>query len=80
MSVMKVSEIPYKRFTIEEGQAVFAAFERAMQNATSADDVIAAREAFRKGMEAYENAASLSNCRFTLDTDRKKHTSGTPVT
>ncbi|MBO5271180.1 MAG: M3 family oligoendopeptidase, partial [Clostridia bacterium] len=68
MSVMKVSEIPYKRFTIEEGQAVFAAFERAMQNATSADDVIAAREAFRKGMEAYENAASLSNCRFTLDT------------
>lgn len=68
MSVMKVSEIPYQRFTIEEGRALYAAFEAAVKAARSADDVIAARKTYVTGMEAYENAASLANCRFTLDT------------
>ena len=68
MSVIKVSEIPYKRYTIEEGQAAFAVFEAAMQNARSVDDVIAARKAFKAEMEVCETAISLANCRFTLDT------------
>lgn len=68
MSMMKVSEIPYKRYTIEEGRAAFARFEDAMKAARSADDVIAARKEFRDAMELYDTAASLANCRFTLDT------------
>ena len=68
MSIMKVSEIPYKRYTIEEGREAFARFEAAMQAARSADDVIAARKDFRFEVEIFETAASLANCRFTLDT------------
>lgn len=68
MSVIKVSDIPYKRFTIEEGRMAFAEFESAMQNARSADDVISARKIFREKMEVCENAMSLASCRFTLDT------------
>lgn len=68
MAIMKVSEIPYKRYTIEEGREAFSRFEAAMKNAKCADDVIKARKDFRTEMELYETAASLSNCRFTLDT------------
>ena len=68
MAIMKVSEIPYQRYTIEEGREAFSRFEAAMKSAKCADDVIEARKAFRLEMELYETAASLSNCRFTLDT------------
>lgn len=68
MSILKVSEIPYKRYTIEEGKAAFAQFEAAMKEAKSASDVLAARKAFRDAMTLYEDAASLSYCRFTLNT------------
>ncbi len=68
MAIMKVSEIPYKRYTIEEGREAFSRFEEAMRSAKSADDVIKARKDFRAEMDLYETAASLSNCRFTLDT------------
>jgi len=65
---MKVSEIVYKRYTIEEGKAAFEAFGSAVKAAKCADDVIAAREGFMEAMKLYSEAASLSNCRFTLDT------------
>ena len=65
---MKVYEIPYKRYTIEEGRAAFGAFKASCESAKCADDVIRAREAFLAEMKNYEEAASLSNCRFTLDT------------
>lgn len=65
---MKVHEIPYKRYTIEEGRAAFDAFKASCESAACADDVIRAREAFLTEMKNYEEAASLSNCRFTLDT------------
>lgn len=68
MSVLKVSDIPYKRYTIEEGKALFAAFEGAVRVAKSADEVLSARKVFLDGMSAYQTAASLANCRFTLDT------------
>jgi len=65
---MKVSEIVYKRYTIEEGKAAFEAFGSAVKAAKCADDVIAAREGFMEAMKLYSEAASLSHCRFTLDT------------
>ena len=68
MSVMKVSEIPYRRFTIEEAQEVFSKFEQEMKSATSAKEVLEARSRFREAMEVASTAQSLANCRFTLDT------------
>ena len=68
MSIMKVSEIPYKRYTLEEGQKAFAAFEDAMNNAKCAEDVLAARKAFGDEMKIAQTAMSLGHCRFTLDT------------
>lgn len=66
---MKVSEIPYKRYTIEEGKADFAKFKNAAKNAKCADDVINARETHIKRLIVeYSTAASLANCRFTLNT------------
>lgn len=65
---MKVSQIEYKRYTIEEGRVAFEAFKTAVNEAKCAADVAAAREEFMKKVEEYSEAASLSNCRFTLDT------------
>ena len=65
---MKVQERPYKRYTIEEGRAAFDAFKASCESAKCADDVIRAREVFLAEMKNYEEAGSLSNCRFTLDT------------
>ena len=65
---MKVSQIPYKRYTLEEAQAAFDAFCKANAAAQSAQDVIAAKDALMESMIDYATAASLANCRFTLDT------------
>ena len=65
---MKVHEIPYKRYTIEEGKAAFETFRLAAQNAMCAEDIVRAREALMNEFESYVESASLSNCRFTLDT------------
>ncbi len=66
---MKVSEIKYERYTIEEAQAEFAAFRAELAEAKSADEVIAARERLMNGAwTEYSTSASLANCRFTLDT------------
>lgn len=65
---MKVSEIKYTRYKIEEGRAAFAAFKESAKNAASATDVASAREAFMNEIVKYWEAASLSNNRFCLDT------------
>lgn len=65
---MKVSEIPYKRYTIEEGRAQFDKFRTAAKIAASGDDLITAREYALTMMKDYSTAASLANCRFTLNT------------
>ncbi len=66
--ITKVKDIVYKRYTIEEGKAAFDAFSDAAKNARSADDVLAARKKWREAVEHYSTAASLANCRFTLNT------------
>ena len=58
---MKVSQIEYKRYTIEEGRVAFEAFKTAVNEAKCAADVAAAREEFMKKVEEYSEAASLSN-------------------
>ena len=65
---MKVSQIPYKRYTIEEAQAAFDAFVKANEQAKSAQDVLVAKQALMDSMIEYYTASSLANCRFTLDT------------
>lgn len=64
----KVSDLAYKRYTIEEGKAAYARFTEAVKNAKCAGCMLAARDAFLTEMEHYATAASLSNCRFTLNT------------
>ena len=66
--ITKVKDLVYKRYTLEEGRAAFEAFEKAMNNAKCGGCVISARAAFLDEMDHYSTAASLSNCRFTLDT------------
>ena len=65
---MKVSQIPYQRYTLEEAQAAFDAFVKANAAATCAQDVLDAKEALMESMIDYATQASLANCRFTLDT------------
>ncbi len=65
---MKVSQIPYKRYTLEEARTAFDAFCKANAAAACAQDVIAAKDALMESMIDYATQASLANCRFTLDT------------
>lgn len=65
---MKVSEIPYKRYTIEEAQKAFSRFRSAVEAAKNADEVIEARKLMLDILCEYSTAASLANCRFTLNT------------
>ncbi|MBQ4064515.1 MAG: M3 family oligoendopeptidase [Clostridia bacterium] len=65
---MIVSQIPYKRYTIEELTAHFNTFEKAMKEAKCASDVIEARKAFLAASAEANTAGSLAYCRFTLNT------------
>ncbi|MBP5308698.1 MAG: M3 family oligoendopeptidase, partial [Clostridia bacterium] len=68
---MKVPEIPYKRYEIEDLKKALAVFENAALNAKRADEVMKAREVFRQEFVKYGTAVSLANCRFTLTTKDK---------
>ncbi len=64
----KVKDLVYKRYTAESARAAFAEFEKAYRAAKCAGCVMAARSKFLDELDHYSTAASLSNCRFTLDT------------
>ena len=64
----KASELKYKRYTIEEGKRAFALFKDAVSRATTADEVLRARDAFLTEIGHYKTATALANCRFTLNT------------
>ncbi len=68
MAIIKVADLPYKRYTIEEGKAAFEKFEAAMKEAMCANCVMRARKAFREEMRKYETQYSLAYCRYTLNT------------
>lgn len=65
---MKVSEIPYRRYTIEQGRAAYAQIEARLAEAKSGRDLVGARALYLAMLTEYTTAAALSHCRFTLDT------------
>ncbi len=68
MSIIKVKDLPYVRYTVEEARARFAEFAAAIDSAQNADDALAARKIFLDAMTEASTAMSLAHCRFTLDT------------
>ena len=65
---MKVSEMPYKRITVEEYKELAEKIIEKIKAAESAEDLKAARDEYNKISEEVDTAASLANCRFTLNT------------
>ena len=65
---MKVSEMPYQRITVEEFKVQAEKIITKIKAAKSADELKAARDEYNKMSEEVETAASLANCRFTLNT------------
>lgn len=66
--MLKVSEIPYKRYTTEEAKTAFAAYRAAWEKAKTADEALAARKLLEEAMTDYSTAASLAGNRFNLNT------------
>ena len=65
---MKVSELPYRRVTLEEIKAVAEDVIPRIKNAKSVEEILAAREDFLKmSLEYYTNAA-LASMRYTINT------------
>ena len=65
---MKVSELPYRRVTIDEIAAVMEDVIPRIRNAQSVGEILAAREDFlRMSLEYYTNAA-LASMRYTINT------------
>ena len=65
---MKVSELPYKRVTIEEIKAVMDGVLARTRNAKSVDEILAAREDYLKLLCDYRTAESLSYMRYSINT------------
>lgn len=65
---MIVSQIPYTRYTIEEGRAAFEKVKALVEKATCAEDLLEAKKTFDDANTLFATACSLANCRFTLDT------------
>lgn len=65
---MKVSEMPYQRITVEEFKEQAEKIIEKIKAAKSAADLKAARDEYNKMSEEVDTAASLANCRFTLNT------------
>ena len=66
---MKVKDIPYERFTIEQAKEAFSRFETAFKDAKNAEEVVEAKKIIDEMSIEYETAASLSYNRFSLDTN-----------
>jgi M3 family oligoendopeptidase len=65
---MKVNELPYRRVTLEEVKAGAEEVLAMIQNATCADDVLAAREKYNKLSKDYATAGSLAYMRYSINT------------
>ena len=65
---MKVSELPYERVTLEQVKTVMEDVIARIRNAESADEVLAAREAYLKINCEYYTNVGLANMRYTLNT------------
>ena len=65
---MKVSELPYRRVTIEEAAAVMEDVIRRVREADSVEAVLAAREDYLKILRDFMTAGSLSYMRYSINT------------
>lgn len=65
---MKVSELEYRRVTVEEVGAAAKEIIAQVQNAQRADDALAARERYLKLMTEFSTANSLAYMRYTINT------------
>ena len=65
---MKVSELPYRRVTIEEAAAVMEDVIRRIKEAKNADEILAAREEYLPMLRDYMTAGSLSYMRYSINT------------
>ena len=65
---MKVSELPYRRVTLEEVAAVMEDVIPRIQNAKSVEEILKAREDYLNITEAYSTNASLAYTRYSLNT------------
>ena len=65
---MKVSELPYRRVTLEEIQAVMEGLPERIRNAKTADEILAAREDYRNLMMEYQSNAALAYMRYSINT------------
>ena len=68
MTRMKVKDLPYKRVTIEEISEALDSAILKIKSATSAQDLIEAREIVVKKIKTLSTMSALSNARFTLNT------------
>ena len=65
---MKVSELEYRRITIEYLRDAVGAVISQIENAASVEDVLAARKRYNELMEEYNTATALSYMRYTINT------------
>ena len=65
---MKVSELPYRRVTLEELKAVRDDVIPRIQNAGSVEEILAAREDYLKMYLEYFTNAALASMRYTINT------------
>ena len=65
---MKVSQIPYVRYTLEDLKTAYAKIKAILDTAKCADDVLEAHKIMTEVEIEYSTAAALSHCRFTLNT------------
>ena len=65
---MKVSELPYRRVTLEEVKAVMEDVLPRIRNAKSVEEILAAREDYLKASAEFLTNASLASMRYTINT------------
>ena len=65
---MRVCDLPYKRVTLEEVEAVMKDVIARIRSAKSADEILAAREDCNALRLEYQTAASLSYMRYSINT------------
>ena len=65
---MKVSELPYRRVTLEEVQTVMEDVIARIKAAKSVEEILAAREDYKKIMVEFMTNASLASMRYTINT------------
>ena len=65
---MKVSELPYRRVTLEEVQTVMEDVIARIKSAKSVEEILAAREDYKKIMVEFMTNASLASMRYTINT------------